>query len=71
MDAKRRIERLGSAIRAERERQNLSQSKLALMVEIDQSYLSKVELGQIDIKFSRLCEIAEALDVEVGDLSDR
>lgn len=41
------------------------------MVEIDQSYLSKVELGQIDIKFSRLCEIAEALDVEVGDLSDK
>ncbi len=41
------------------------------MVEIDQSYLNKVELGQIDIKFSRLCEIAEALDVEVGDLSDR
>lgn len=71
MDAEKRKERLGAAIRAERERQSLSQSKLALMIDIDQSYLSKVELGQIDVKFSRLCEIAEALDVEVGDLADK
>lgn len=69
MDTKRKLKILGEAIREERARQNLSQTKLALMLDIDQSYLSKIEDGKIDIRYTRLCEIAEALGVEIGFLS--
>lgn len=71
METNERLKALGTAIREERERQHISQTKFALMIGSDQSYLSKVERGRYNLKYDRLCGIADALGVTVGSLTDR
>lgn len=71
MEKNERLTALGAAIREERVRQRISQTTFALMIGSDQSYLSKVERGQYNLKYDRLCEIADALGVPVGALTDR
>lgn len=62
-----RRKRLGMAIRAEREAQNISQHRLALMIGNEtNTYLSDVENGYVSIGFDRLCSIADALDRDVS-----
>ena len=56
------LKSLGCEIRAHRERQGLSQEKLAMMINSGQSYIYRVESGRIKLG------IANALDVDVADL---
>ena len=71
MQTNERRERLGAAIRQERVRQRLSQTKFAYMIGSDQSYVSQLEHGQCNLKFARLCEIADALNLDVSELLSR
>lgn len=59
---------MGDAVRVERARQRLSQDRLGRMVGANQTYISLLEAGEINVTFNRLCRIAEALEVEVADL---
>lgn len=38
------------------------------MVGTNQTYISLLEAGEINVTFNKLCRIAEALEVEVSDL---
>ncbi len=60
----------GRAIRAERERQGLSQEQLAEKAKISRSHLSSIEAPNIVRHFSVevLYNIADALEVRAGDL---
>lgn len=66
--SKEQLARLGEAIRAERRRQDISQTKLGYMIGADQTYVSRLEAGRYNIQYRKLCKIAEALGVDVADL---
>lgn len=59
---------LGEAIRHERSQQGISQEKLALMAEIDRSYIGRVERGDNNVAMLTLLKIARALGVSLKDI---
>ena len=68
MDTCERKRMLGAAIRRERERQVLSQRKLALMAGSNQTHIWEIENGGVGIGLDLLCRIADSLGVEVRAL---
>lgn len=70
MDSNERRKLLGAAIRRERERQGLSQRKLALMAGSNQTHIWHVENGAVSVGIDLLCRIADSLGVEVRQLID-
>ncbi|MCI9628652.1 MAG: helix-turn-helix transcriptional regulator [Eggerthellaceae bacterium] len=59
---------LGSAVRARREKQGLSQEKLALMVGSSKSHIWRIETGRVGVGLDDLARIADALGTEVRNL---
>lgn len=59
---------LGSAIRARRVEQGLSQHRLALMVGSSKSHIWRIETGRVSVGIDDLGRIADALDVCVSKL---
>lgn len=59
---------LGKNIKAERNRQFLSQEKLAELVGIQTHHISKIERGLVDIKFTTLIAILKALNLRFDKL---
>ncbi len=68
MDMEQKRKALGSAIRARRESQGLSQDRLALMVGSSKSHIWRIETGRVGVGIDDLSRIADALDVEVRSL---
>ena len=68
MDIEQKRKSLGSAIRARRESQGLSQDRLALMVGSSKSHIWRIETGRVGVGIDDLSRIADALDVEVRSL---
>ncbi len=60
---------LGQRIRTWRQRRGISQAGLAERVGVTQSSLSNYENGKRDVSVYILMEIAEALDVDLEDLT--
>ena len=54
---------LGNNLRAERNRQRLSQEQLAEMAGLHMQHVSKIENGQTDIRFTTLIAILKALNI--------
>ena len=61
---------LGERIKTLRESQGLSQRKLALMANTNQTHLWQIESGRANVGIDLLYRIASALDVRVQDLVD-
>ncbi len=59
---------VGSNIRAVRAGKGMTQEALALRSGVTRNVLIDVELGKRGILYERLIDIADALDVSVGDL---
>lgn len=62
------LKELGNNLRAERNRQNLSQGKLADMIGMQTHHISNIERGLVDIKFSTLVAILKALNLKFEQL---
>ncbi|MDH2546096.1 helix-turn-helix transcriptional regulator [Acinetobacter baumannii] len=56
--------KIGHAIRICRVDQKITQEKLALLCNIDRSYLGRIERGEVNITVLKLYEIAYILKVE-------
>lgn len=56
-------QRIGHAIRSCRIEQKITQEKLALLCNIDRSYLGRIERGEVNITVLKLYEIAQVLKV--------
>lgn len=56
---------LGNKIKEARKNKGISQFDLSVLMQTDQSYISKVERGLKDVHFLWLIKLAKALDVEV------
>src|ERR1700730_790325 len=61
---------LGRRIRDERERQALTQEKLADVIKVTKQQLSKYETGKDGISAIRLCQLARYLQVDIRTFYD-
>lgn len=57
-------QQIGHAIRTCRVDQKITQEKLALLCNIDRSYLGRIERGEVNITVLKLYEIAHILKIE-------
>ena len=71
MNKKELLLKLGSKVRYERIKKNLSQEELAEIANLNMRSISTIERGVIDVKFTTLTKLAEALGVEIGRASCR
>ncbi|WP_239443017.1 helix-turn-helix domain-containing protein [Gordonibacter sp. An230] len=62
--------KLGQRIRNEREAQDISLRRFALMIGVGHTYLVDVENGRRNIGIENLCKIADGLGVKVSELTD-
>lgn len=62
------LKKLGSNIKKLREGRHLSLRELSYACEIDNSKISKIEKGQINITFTTILQLAKALEVQPAEL---
>lgn len=60
--------KIGQAIKREREKQGLTQTKLADLVGKDRQYIYKIEAGRVTINVSTLAIICKALNIKMSEL---
>lgn len=60
--------KIGQSIRKKRKEKQISQEKLALLCNIDRSYLGRIERGEVNITVLKLYEIAEVLKANAKEL---
>ncbi|WP_343682863.1 helix-turn-helix transcriptional regulator [Acinetobacter baylyi] len=61
-------QQIGCLVRKYRTDKKISQEKLALLCNIDRSYLGRIERGEVNITVIKLCEIASVLSISPKDL---
>ena len=59
---------LAKNITAYRVSRSLSREELSLMLGVDNSYVSKLEKGRVNITIDKITQLAELLDVKVQHL---
>lgn len=59
---------LGAAIKRIRLEKEISQERLALLAEVDRSYVGRVERGDNNAAILTLARLAKALDISIADL---
>lgn len=55
----------GQLVREHRKQKNISQEKLALLCNIDRSYMGRIERGEVNLTLEKIYELANALEVSV------
>lgn len=60
---------LGAAIRKVRLEKGISQEKLALLAEVDRSYVGQVERGDNNVAVLTLLRLTRALDLSLAELA--
>jgi len=68
MDIKQRF---GAAVRIRRAELGISQEELALRIDADQAYVSRVEAGAMNVTLATAQQFAEALGTDIADLLAR
>lgn len=61
---------LGDAIRRIRVEKGISQERLALLAEVDRSYVGRVERGDNNVAVLTLARLAKALGISLRDLME-
>lgn len=59
---------IGTKIKSVRKIKAISQECLALLCNIDRSYIGRIERGEVNLTVEKLFEIATALEVDVREL---
>ncbi|MFD2752863.1 helix-turn-helix domain-containing protein [Comamonas terrae] len=62
---------LGDAIKRIRQAKSISQERLALLAEVDRSYVGRIERGDNNVAVLTLIRLAAALDVSVAKLMEQ
>lgn len=58
----------GLKVREQRKLKKLSQERLALLCNIDRSYMGRIERGEVNLTIEKIYELAKCLDVSAKDL---
>jgi ribosome-binding protein aMBF1 (putative translation factor) len=64
------LRELGKRVREMRKQLGMTQEQLAHQAELDRSYVGGIERGERNITFSVLCQVARALAIDVGALTN-
>jgi len=62
---------LGQTIREVRLSKGISQEKLALLSEVDRSYVGRIERGDNNVAVLTLSRLAKALDISIAKLMEK
>lgn len=62
---------IGQSIRTARLEKKMSQEQLALLSEVDRSYIGRVERGDNNVAILTLAKISSALDLSLSDLMSK
>ena len=68
VNTKRFRQEFGMALRKKRHKLNLSQEDFADMADIHRTYVSKIELGKVDVGIGVTYKIARALNLPLSKL---
>ncbi|MDM5070150.1 helix-turn-helix domain-containing protein [Aeromonas caviae] len=60
--------KFGERIRQKRSQLGVSQDKLALLADIDRSYVGRIERGEVNITLEKAYQLAEVLNCDIRDL---
>lgn len=58
----------GTNVRSRRKEVGLSQDRLALVAEIDRSYMGRIERGEVNITLKMVYQLANCLDTNAKSL---
>ena len=58
----------GLKVREQRKLKKLSQERLALLCNIDRSYMGRIERGEVNVTIEKVYELAKALDIPIINL---
>ncbi len=58
----------GQLVRKYRKERNMSQEQLALLCNMDRSYLGRIERGEVNPTLEKLYELADSLNLDAKDL---
>ena len=58
----------GLKVREQRKLKKLSQERLALLCNIDRSYMGRIERGEVNVTLEKIYELANALRIPVKEL---
>lgn len=58
----------GLRVREQRKLKKISQEKLALLCNIDRSYMGRIERGEVNITLEKIYDIARSLSIDVKEL---
>lgn len=70
-EARARLRALGEAVRNARLERGVSQEKLAFESGLDRTFISAIERGVRNPSVLSLCALADALELDAGDLFRR
>lgn len=60
--------KFGKKLRQVRKQKGISQDKLALVANIDRSYVGRIERGEVNITLEKVYQLAEVLECNAVDL---
>ncbi|HHQ4937635.1 MULTISPECIES: helix-turn-helix domain-containing protein [Aeromonas] len=60
--------KFGNKLRAKRTELGITQEQLALMSDIDQSYVGRIERGTVNITLEKAYRLSEILQCDIRDL---
>ncbi|MGO2514472.1 helix-turn-helix domain-containing protein [Marinomonas polaris] len=60
--------RFGANLRRKRRDKKVSQDQLALLADIDRSYIGRIERGEVNITLEKAYQLAQVLECDVRDL---
>lgn len=58
----------GQLVRKYRKERNMSQEQLALLCNMDRSYLGRIERGEVNLTLEKIYELASALEIMPNEL---
>lgn len=60
--------RFGENLRTMRKQKGISQDKLALLADIDRSYVGRIERGEVNVTLEKVYQLAEVLECDPVEL---
>ena len=58
----------GQSVRKYRKERSMSQEQLALLCNMDRSYLGRIERGEVNPTLEKIYELADSLELDAKDL---
>ena len=70
MNKEELLKRLGKNIKIERIKKDLTQEKLAEIMNVSQNYIASIERGRANMSIAKILELANCLNIDIKKLVD-